>query len=52
MGKKDEEFIIILETAKVFSAQELAIVQATDEMPVSEMDDGEGAGDDSNDETQ
>jgi purine-binding chemotaxis protein CheW len=52
MGKKDEEFIIILETAKVFSAQELAIVQATDEMPVSEMDDGEGAGEDSNDETQ
>ena len=34
MGKKDTEFIIILETIKVFSAEELAIVQAADDMPM------------------
>jgi len=34
MGKKDSEFIIILETIKVFSAEELAIVQAADDMPM------------------
>lgn len=36
MGKKDTEFIIILETAKVFSAEELAIVRAADDMPMPE----------------
>lgn len=36
MGKKDKEFIIILETAKVFSAEELAVVQTTDDIPMPE----------------
>lgn len=36
MGKKDPEFIIILETTKVFSAHELAIVQAADDTPMVE----------------
>ncbi|MEE8552686.1 MAG: chemotaxis protein CheW [Desulfobacterales bacterium] len=31
MGKKDKEFIIILDVDKVFSAEELAIVQAAEE---------------------
>ena len=43
MGKKDEEFIIILETAKVFSAEELAIVQTADDMPMSEVPEGADA---------
>ncbi len=46
MGKKDEEFIIILETGKVFSAQELAVVQATDDMPIGETHEGDGTGGD------
>ncbi|WP_320040441.1 chemotaxis protein CheW [uncultured Desulfobacter sp.] len=41
MGKKDEEFIIILETSKVFSAEELTIVQVADDMPMPEMAEGE-----------
>lgn len=40
MGKKDKDFIIILETTKVFSAQELAIVQAADDMPMPETPEG------------
>lgn len=40
MGKKDKEFIIILETAKVFSAQELAAVQTTDDIPMPETPGG------------
>ena len=40
MGKKDKEFIIILETAKVFSAEELAIVQTTDGIPMPETPEG------------
>lgn len=40
MGKKGKDFIIILETAKVFSAEELAIVQATDDMPMPEIPGG------------
>lgn len=43
MGKKDEEFIIILETAKVFSAEELAIVQTADDIPMSEVPEGADA---------
>ncbi|MCG8552196.1 MAG: chemotaxis protein CheW [Desulfobacterales bacterium] len=43
MGKKDEEFIIILETAKVFSAEELAIVQTADDMPMPEAPEGADA---------
>ena len=31
MGKKDNEFIIILESRKVFSAEELAVVQASEQ---------------------
>ncbi len=48
MGKKDAEFIIILETTKVFSAQELAIVQAADDMPMPETLGGENAGEEKN----
>ncbi|HAR32660.1 MAG TPA: chemotaxis protein CheW, partial [Desulfobacter sp.] len=40
MGKKDKEFIIILETAKVFSAEELAVVQTTDDIPMPETPGG------------
>ena len=43
MGKKDKEFIIILETAKVFSAQELAAVQTTDDIPMPETPGGTNA---------
>ncbi|WP_020585540.1 chemotaxis protein CheW [Desulfobacter curvatus] len=49
MGKKDEEFIIILETGKVFSAGELAIVQATDDMPMPEIAVGMDAEDENDD---
>lgn len=48
MGKKDAEFIIILETTKVFSAQELAIVQAADAMPMPDPPEGENAGEEKN----
>jgi len=41
MGKKDKEFIIILETAKVFSAEELAVVQTTDDIPMPETPGGD-----------
>ncbi len=41
MGKKDKEFIIILETAKVFSAEELAVVQTTDDIPMPETPGGQ-----------
>jgi purine-binding chemotaxis protein CheW len=40
MGKKDNEFIIILKTNKVFSTEELALVQAADEMPLPETPEG------------
>jgi purine-binding chemotaxis protein CheW len=43
MGKKDKEFIIILETAKVFSAEELAVVQTTDDIPMPETPGGTNA---------
>ena len=43
MGKKDTEFIIILETTKVFSAEELAIVQAADEMAVPDTPEEDNA---------
>ena len=43
MGKKDTEFIIILETIKVFSAEELAIVQAVDDMPMPETSESTNA---------
>lgn len=36
MGKKGDEFIIILETSKVFSAEELAVFQTTDDMSMPE----------------
>ena len=36
MGKKQNEFIIILETTKVFSAEELAIVQASEHIAMVE----------------
>ena len=36
MGKKQNEFIIILETTKVFSAEELAIVQASEQLAMAE----------------
>ncbi len=39
MGKKQNEFIIILETTKVFSAEELAIVQASEELAAVEAAD-------------
>ncbi|EIM63863.1 chemotaxis protein CheW [Desulfobacter postgatei] len=40
MGKKDKEFIIILETVKVFSAEELAVVQTTDDILMPETPGG------------
>ncbi|MDX9962547.1 chemotaxis protein CheW [Desulfobacter postgatei] len=43
MGKKDKEFIIILETAKVFSAEELAVVQTTDDILMPETPGGTNA---------
>ncbi|WP_321493557.1 chemotaxis protein CheW [uncultured Desulfobacter sp.] len=43
MGKKDMDFIIILETTKVFSAEELAIVQTADDMPLPETSEGTDA---------
>lgn len=49
MGKKDGEFIIILETIKVFSAEELAIVQAADDMPMPETPEGANAEEEKND---
>lgn len=36
MGKKDNDFIIILESRKVFSAEELAVVQGTEGLTVTE----------------
>lgn len=49
MGKKDTEFIIILETIKVFSAKELAIVQAADNMPMPETFECTNAGEEKDD---
>lgn len=49
MGKKDTEFIIILETTKVFSAQELAIIQADDDMPMPETPEVANAEEENND---
>lgn len=43
MGKKELDFIIILETTKVFSAEELAIAQAADDLPLPETSDGTNA---------
>ncbi len=43
MGKKDNEFIIILKTTKVFSTQELAIIQTADDMPMPETPEGTNA---------
>ncbi|WP_289023333.1 chemotaxis protein CheW [Desulfobacter postgatei] len=49
MGKKDKEFIIILETAKVFSAEELAVVQTTDDILMPETPGGTNAENENND---
>lgn len=49
MGKKDEDFIIILETTKVFSAEELAVVQTAEDMPMPEMAESEDDQDPKND---
>lgn len=49
MGKKDKEFIIILETTKVFSAEELAIVQGADDMPMPETPESTNAEDENKD---
>ncbi len=45
MGKKDNEFIIILESQKVFSAEELAVVQASEEGLTPEAVDAFGQSD-------
>ena len=49
MGKTDKEFIIILETSKVFSAEELAIVQPADDMSMPEIPEGANAGEENDD---
>lgn len=38
MGKKNDDFIIILDSDKVFSAEEMVVLQAADDRPVMDED--------------